>query len=603
MAERKVIVGFFVALAAICIIALICAGAGYAYTYVDSKNFNVGSTVHMSFVGNPAVLTTALWGPNKEYSSESNYGTSTFLQDTTNALHCDMPGGYGIYSTWLSNAGLNWQANESVLLASNSQLYFNGVTCSSEADCVSTSVACGPGFIATDQTTTYWNSQINSKQPYYMQCPPNSWCSLCEGPNGCDTTKFGSDAIGSCINLNFTGSLQFQCNYRVPYYPENIPPAGRNETNVTYQTFCSAIVPDTSTANSGPFNAYTPCNPQNNLSTLCSQPINENKWYCQWLKEGRYPSTFNPDCGNSGLQCVPNWSQSVTGWCPTTETSTTCTGWGPSKTVTTVPQYCPPNDNIGTTNSGQWGTGANACKSSGYTFVAENVCSGTAVPTVQMNTTWTAEGEVINTYSGGYVDVQWKRVRNMYEGIGPSDKMFPDGTSGWNGYDYNAKTDKSWVYADCRFIRDDSQWAENGKGATSRNYSVSKAILGYTSVSTVDGSKQVFDPVGWSVFLEGTQSLSILPIESILWIGSSTGVNVYVGGGTFQNSGQPNQQSAWQLTSSFIDTSLLTKTTGASLGFTTIPPMEGNEEGVRSLHQSLMSRNFRKAPKLHVPGQ
>lgn len=585
--------------------------SAFIYVKVDAKNYKVGDIVQTTFVGNPAVLTTALFGPNKEYSSKAAYGASTWNDDVANALHCDMPYGYGTFSTWLSNAGLNWQQNLAVQIyaQSTTQLYFNGQQCETDADCVSSSVNCGPGWIDPVTGQSDWNTQLGTNNYASNQCPNVAFCSLC---NGFDCSGFqGSDAsIGKCV----LATKSAPGGTVVPYYPNwkcnfrtTVKDPVTGEIGSIKQ--CSAGLGQPGTENGlGGFGSYIPCDPSNNLVSLsqCTSTGSETFWYCRESWNGMLSPNFNFQCG-SGLQCVRNWSSSVTGWLGSVNDT------GDQSTYTAV--YCASTDggtnytlsNEGTASSCYANTPSNtqtaALNGPFWTQSAANVCSGTANPTVQLNTTWTAQGVVTKTYdSPDIVDVQWKRVRNMYPVIGPSPLMFatcqgtqdtnccldnpPPGstTCGWQGFSYDARTDRGWKYSDCRFIRDDAQYASGAK-PTSRNYSVSLALLGMPSFST-DGSAQgTVDPGGWEVFADEASVYN--PITTILQIfPQGVGVQVDFCNPTNQLTPQNNncgfvqslgpvQASTWGLGANQVPTSQLTKTY-----WYTIAPMEASEEGI-----------------------
>jgi hypothetical protein len=111
------------------------------------------------------------------------------------------------------------------------------------------------------------------------------------------------------------------------------------------------------------------------------------------------------------------------------------------------------------------------------------VCSGTVLPSVVINLDWLAEGVVTSITTGTGTpkyNVQWNRVQNLYNGIGPSPLWCKNGKC---EFSLEAVQDTSWQYNDCRFI------AQDNMDTNSRHYDVSRALLG-TSLS---------NPMGWSV--------------------------------------------------------------------------------------------------------
>jgi hypothetical protein len=139
---------------------------------------------------------------------------------------------------------------------------------------------------------------------------------------------------------------------------------------------------------------------------------------------------------------------------------------------------------------------------------ASNICSGTILPDVVIKLDWIAEGVVTSITTGTGTpkyNVQWNRVQNLYNGIGPSPLWCQNGTC---RYSLDAVQDTSWQYNDCRFILQDNV------DTNSRHYDVSRALLG-TSLS---------DPMGWTVLSQSkyVDSASITYVVSSVTMYIST---------------------------------------------------------------------------------
>ena len=496
----------------------IAAFCGLIYVNATKNNLAVGTLVRTTFTANPAVLTTALWGPQNQYGSSATYGLY-FGQDATNALHCDMPGAIGLYSTWLSNAGANYNASGATSFnLSQTVLFFTTQTCTQDSDCQvgSSSIPCGPGWIDPIAGKSDWQGG-NGIGAYALQCPgggvagptlTGAWCSVCNGGNGPPTSgntdtfcaNVAPDAIGTCMNINT--SVPYFCAFSTPEWiggPTSgglvpikqcaaftnqganggppilqaksctINPTLANNTNITFASntdcqTCSIVQADGSVVNPG-------------------QPCTIASWYCN--------STDNASCaaGQVCKQITTTNDINYSGWCTTASCGTL-------------------------TNSGVFGAGYP------YTLTGTNsgFCSGTALPNVLLQTTWIAEGEIMavdNTQDPPVFDVQWERVQNMYGGIGPSlNYKFPGKYNSVTGTYANtlskgATEDIDWRYSDCRFLVN-----PDGARSQTRNWSVTQALLGY--YDTVSGA--VVGPAGLSVFASDPSFTS--DILSLLYVSS-----------------------------------------------------------------------------------
>ena len=300
--------------------ALAAAGA-LVYVQLAKKKPIVGAMVRTTFTGNPAVLTTALWGQGKSVTSLS-YGLG-YDQDSSNALHCDVFGGYGTFSTWVSNGGLDFKKNP--WIGSATRMYFGTSSCSVDTDCSVTRIHCGPG-------ETLWNAASVNGNKAASQCPGNSYCNLC-GPLPTDKnystycSGLDSAAIGSCVNAGANYPLQCMES-----------PGGIHR--------CAAYVPTSPT--SPMFTRATPCSTTENYTSICSNivssggncftnPDDSCPFYCKY-----YDVAGNVVCPN-GQTCVVNTS-SLSGWCPPVG----CTGYPTASNICEGPIY--PNISLNT----QW---------------------------------------------------------------------------------------------------------------------------------------------------------------------------------------------------------------------------------------------------------
>lgn len=480
---------------------------------IAEQNLQVGDIVRTTFTASPAVLTTALFGVNGEYSASVSYGYN-WSEDTANALHCDMPKGVGTFSTWLSDGGQNFK---NLPWATNSQLYMLQSTCSTDADCSNTTLQCGPGYTITgknilpDNSTqsgprTAWNPNA-TLNPAASQCPGNSYCSLCGSPNTASTSNYckgiDADAIGTCINTNQGKTFTFSCTQ--PF-------------NSVSEKYCAVALPVSTVTPK--INRLTSCTSLSDYAnTFYTYTSNSIQYYgtCgfpnTYVPAGSTPPFFcqyqgNPMC-LPGQQCVSNWS-SLTGW--------------------SVPGN--PNPNL---------------------TPAANVCSGTVYPNVAIKSQWIAEGTVTAiSQNGTFANVQWNRVANTYPGIGPSANWCNGGLGNCSATSVADNfSDLTWLYSDCRFVLGDNS------PTNSRHWSVSQALLG-SSVS---------NPRGLGIFSVSDVSFSSYNLQSLLYVNPTNS-------GTVTNNwsntvGVPFRRTAWNLQSVAVPKANLEK-----IFFYSIHPMQ-----------------------------
>ena len=436
------------------VILAITAGVGLIVYNVKKNTLQVGDLVRTTFTGCPAVLTTALFGVNANYDTSQTYGYN-FDEDATNALHCDMPKGYGTVSTWLSDGGQNFKI---VPWATNSQLYVLQNTCTQNSDCYTTTIPCGPEYVfgsgasdpfkgvdAYPAGTIVWNTI--SVNPAETQCPANSYCDVCPGvPKDFPNCPNPSRGVGNC-KIN-DPSVVFSCTQ--PYASVS-------------EFYCGVVLPVTT--NTPPIQRQNSCSVANNYASVsyslsgypgvtCGSVTSVPKpYFCNY--EG------NPAC-LPGQSCVTNTS-TASGWCP-----------GPSGTC------------------------------GGSLSQANFVCSGTVYPNVSIKTQWIAEGVVASISGNGKnVNVQWNRIQNTYPGIGPSLGQCNTGTANCRASQNVANYDDlSWVYSDCRFLLQDSY------STASRHASVSLALMG-TSLT---------NPQGLSIFSTTDASFSNWNLLNLLFV-------------------------------------------------------------------------------------
>lgn len=274
----------FAFLAVLFLVAALAAAGGLVYTQIAKKKPIVGALVRTTFTGNPAVLTSALWGLQDVLSTSLTYGDG-YEQDASNALHCDIYNGFGTYSTWVSTGGLEFK--QKPWMGQATRMYFGTQTCNVDTDCSVTAIRCGPA-------APMWSPTSPNKASF--QCPGNSYCNVC-GPlpitgsytNYC--ANVGELESGHCINSGTTYPLQ--C----------IQTTGNQKHCAAFSTVNPSI----------PFNRATPCSISENYASLCSNfsdtAFADRPFYCQ-----RNDPSNNPRCP-TGQTCVPNTS-SLSGWCP-----------------------------------------------------------------------------------------------------------------------------------------------------------------------------------------------------------------------------------------------------------------------------------------------
>lgn len=435
----------------------VAGGVAYGVVIYQKNTLQVGDLVRTTFTASPAVLTTALFGVNGEYGNTVSYGYN-FQEDATNALHCDMPKGKGTFSTWLSAGGQNFKTTA---WATNSQQYILQGTCTTNADCSLTTLQCGPGYYTqnpagdVNQPQALWYP--DNPNPAFIQCPGNSYCSICGGPppEGATIGQYCPNPtaqIGTCLNVN-QGSvsngttISYECVQ--PY------------SSVT-QKYCAVRLP-TST-NVPPLQRLTSCTSLSDyantqyiynttLTGTCNQNLPNEPYFCNF--EG------NPMC-LPGQQCVTNWS-SLTGWCT-------------------------PNGGCANLQT------------------ASNVCSGTVYPNTTIKSTWIAEGIVQSINTNSTFNIQWNRVQNTYPGIGPSDGWCNKGTGNCSStVDQADYDDRTWIYSDCRFVVGDNPVT------SSRHSSVTRALLGSST----------YNPLGLSIFSTTDASFSSWNLQSLLYVATS----------------------------------------------------------------------------------
>lgn len=483
---------------------------GSVYFAYRKKQFKVGDLVRTTFTGCPALLTNALWGANGEHGTAGAYGDN-FEQDAANALHCDMACAKGTFSTWISSAGQEFK-NERISLTQN---YVFAATCTNDPatdpskGCSITSLPCGPGVRSPiDATFTNQNYQIfagastwvpgENLNPAYIQCPGASYCDLCGGPFVAGTpnycTNVAPDAVGKCVNFysGTTNPTPFSCT---ALYGSSL-------------TYCATNFP-TTPARPLPYR-FTSCSTASDFSRL-TWTSNSINYSCSSNASGLQKPFWcnfdgNPMC-LPGQTCSANWA--VTG---------TETGWLP-------------------------GTGPGNATYSRAPFV----CSGTINPFIAIQTEWAAEGKITNIRNGGEAfDVEWTRVANLYNGIGPS-PLF-------SITDPRRVNDKSWKYGDCRFITKDNYLTN------SRHYSVTRALL------QPGPNADQFQPEGLDIFSATTDpAFGSWSLRSIFRVFPE---DIYAAGGAdmtddwAQLTNSTNSvwwSSSWKLQNQFVPKSELTR--------------------------------------------
>jgi len=300
---------FFTYMAIILGVISVCILVSQLYVKVRSNTLQVGDLVRTSFTGCPAVLTGALWGhgftgQNAPYYSNSlTYDSAGgnikpyWSFDAANALHCDVYGaGFSTYSTWISSAGQNFRNLVSLSYLSVTNRYYRNIgTCSSDADCqTNTFIPCGPGYYPPFNNQSLWDSTNFGKN----QCPANSDCSLCIGPNGSSAACAAYDATsletGTCILQ--TISNRYSCTFV-------------NQGSVTTGKVCSgAIYENTGQEFPHPFRAAS-CDPANNLSASGRCNVATPPDFCNYNQNGNIDCLYGQQCVTNSNQ---NWSYNTT---------------------------------------------------------------------------------------------------------------------------------------------------------------------------------------------------------------------------------------------------------------------------------------------------
>jgi hypothetical protein len=390
---------FFVFFAILMAVIIAAVFGGLVYTGVQRNSLKVGDLVRTTFTGCPAVLTTALWGPNGAYTYDppsDPYGFNG-SEDAANGLHCDVFGSKGTYSTWLSSIGANYKTlSELEWMRLGAQRYFSNQTCETNDDCKSqTFVSCGPGFFNALATRSSW--VFGASLPDGSQCPTVARCSLCLNGRDCSTITTNSTETGTCL---LTAS-------------KNVFTAGYSCTTIYPGSdfkYCNTIL-NSKTGLVLPPAAQNPCSPINDYSY--SQ-------FCATNSEGKYLNYYcNFMPGNA--DCF--YGQS-------------CTANDPNYSLIPTPQ----EDSV---------------------LGSDFMCSGTILPDVVINLTWIAEGLITEALPDNKFNIDWRRVNLQYTGVGPSDLMCPDGITPCRRT-REVTEDRTWKYNDCRFVLSDQDAPTTG---------------------------------------------------------------------------------------------------------------------------------------------
>lgn len=399
-----------------------------ALVFYKSKNLQVGDLVRCSFTACPAVLTGALWGHGNEglgglpyYATSNTYDSYSSVQYWSfDAANALHCDVYGAGFSTYSTWIMSSGQNYRTL-ASLSYLSVTNRYYKNVGTCTS-DVDC--------QTNTHILCG-----PGYI--PPFADQSLWSYPDQANGQCPPSATCSLCLGVNGPancqayGATSTDIGTCILSTPSNLYSCTAVfEGSLSRGNYCSGAIYNRPNNPPHPFQASS-CDPANNLSnsTRCDPQNGVLPHFCNFNLNG------NLDC-LYGQQCVAN-------------------------------------SNVDTSS---WPYNANSF-----------VCSGTVLPDVVINLDWIAEG-VITSITTGMGDpkynVQWTRVQNIYNGIGPS-PLWCEG--GQCKYSLDAVGDTSWQYNDCRFILQDG--VLNGSETNSRHYDVSRALLG-TSLS---------NPMGWSV--------------------------------------------------------------------------------------------------------
>jgi hypothetical protein len=424
-------VDFFVFFAILMVVVIVALGGVLTWSLVAQTQFKVGDIVRTTFTGCPTALTVALWGANADYVWRTDSALDTYgfngRFDAGNALHCDVHGAGGTYSTWLQSSGANFKSmvadhqDKYGWLGSGTQRYFTGQTCSTSDDCVTnTQIPCGPGFLPPFALSLTWDDSDRTNPDKY-QCPTVSRCSVLDGLtpgstewNALNTTE--STKTGVCIanEGEFDGPLNLLQSCSTIYPPDPL---------VTESLFkyCNSYVVDPSIA----------------------------------------PADSQRGCSKTEDYAAGNFCNGVNKpfYC----------NFAPGNAMCLLGQTC-------TTNTGQTQTWSNNLTDS-------HICSGTVMPDIAMQFPWIAEGTIskVNGKGTSY-NVDWHRVALQYEGIGPSDLTCPVSVDGKTDKKCKitpeTRADKSWKYSDCRFILADEPPPSSLPPNRQRHVYVKTALLG-----------------------------------------------------------------------------------------------------------------------------
>jgi hypothetical protein len=512
---------FFVFLAILFAVVLAALGAGWIYQRVARNVLKKGDLVRMHFKGCPAALTTALWGVRGNYTydpaNQNQYGFNGSI-DAGNALHCDVFGSQGTYSTWISSSGNNWKTLSGTftdVLKNGAQRYYNNYSCATDQDCRShTYIPCGPGFRPAASTYTAWTFGDQQSAPDSQQCPGRTRCSLCIDSNlnpvPCNTYNQDSTVTGYCVRTD-SKALPFQ----VLYSCSAVYPA-----TVTSQKFCNAILNSVTGSTTAAW-ASKRCNPLNNYSNStgnCNPLLNPSlPFYCNYTFSSASTTwSGNADC-NYGQECMTNTSAAVSG----------------------VPVYNPADP-----------------VSSAY------VCSRTILADTVISLPWIAEGVITSENNGGTYNVDWRRINLQYSGVGPSPLLCPliaGTTLSTCSLTPQAANDHSWKYQDCRFVLTDDA------AIPSRHWDVKRALLG-TSISNPRGLMQF----STSTYTADANLIdfNLLSVSLYVDIGDVGDMNSKITNGSQTNSGVPSwvskntspfARSSWNLQSVNLNSNQLEK--------------------------------------------
>jgi hypothetical protein len=406
-------------------VLFLCIGISQIYVKVRSNNLQVGDLVRCSFTACPAVLTAALWGIgfNPDAGNIPPYAHSLTYDLGSSKQYWSFDAANALHCD-VYGAGFS---TYSTWISSAGQNYRNNLSLSY--------LSITNKYYTRINTCT---SDVDCQTNTFIPCgpgylPPFATKSLWDNTTLGVTTQCPSNAscslcigdvtsLSKCQNYAATATDVGTCIVPITtkYSCTTV-----NEGDVTGNKYCSGAIYE----NNGqqtyphPFQAFA-CDPNNNLSNSTRCNGNPPPDFCNFNPKG------NIDC-LYGQQCVTNSD---------------------------------PNFSF---------------QPSSVPFI----CSGTILPDVVIKLDWIAEGMITSITTGTGTpkyNVQWNRVQNLYNGIGPSPLWCQNGVCRRT---LEAVQDTSWQYNDCRFILQDDP------DMNSRHYDVSRALLG-TSLS---------DPMGWSV--------------------------------------------------------------------------------------------------------